>query len=126
MSLRSPLARVRGLGAAGEGTGHWWAQRVTALALVPLTVWFVVAVAGHAGAGYDDVTHWLGSPFSAGLMILLIAATFYHAALGLQVVIEDYVHNEGVKIAAIMLVKGLAIVLGLTAVLSVLTILFRG
>ena len=126
MSLRSPLARVRGLGAAGEGTGHWWAQRVTALALVPLTVWFVIAVAGHAGASYEEMRAWLGSPFSAGMMILLIAATFYHAALGLQVVLEDYVHHEGAKIASILVVKGLAIILGLTAALSVLSILFRG
>ena len=126
MSLRSPLARVRGLGAAGEGVGHWWAQRVTALALVPLTIWFVIAVAGHAGASYDEMRAWLGSPFSAGMMILLIAATFYHAALGLQVVLEDYVHHEGIKIASILVVKGLAIILGLTAALSVLSILFRG
>ena len=126
MSLRSPLARVRGLGAAGEGVGHWWAQRVTALALVPLTVWFVIAVAGHAGASYQEMRAWLGSPFSAGMMILLIAATFYHAALGLQVVLEDYVHHEGAKIASILVVKGLAIILGLTAALSVLSILFRG
>ena len=126
MSLRSPLGKVKGLGAAGEGVGHWWAQRLTALALIPLTVWFVASVAMMAGADYATMRDWIGSPVVAGLMVLLIVATFYHAFLGLQVVIEDYVHNEGVKIASILLVQGLAIVLGLTAVLAVLTVLFRG
>ena len=126
MSLRSPLGKVKGLGAAGEGVGHWWAQRLTALALIPLTAWFVASVAAMAGADYATMRDWIGSPVVAGLMVLLIVATFYHAFLGLQVVIEDYVHNEGVKIASILLVQGLAIVLGLTSVLAVLTVLFRG
>ena len=126
MSLRSPLGKVKGLGAAGEGVGHWWAQRLTALALIPLTVWFVASIAAMAGADYATMRDWIGSPVVAGLMVLLIVATFYHAFLGLQVVIEDYVHNEGVKIASILLVQGLAIVLGLTSVLAVLTVLFRG
>lgn len=126
MSLRSPLGKVKGLGAAGEGVGHWWAQRLTALALIPLTVWFVASVAAMAGADYATMRDWIGSPVVAGLMVLLIVATFYHAFLGLQVVIEDYVHTEGVKVASILFVQGLAIVLGLTAVLAVLTVLFRG
>ena len=126
MSLRSPLGKVKGLGAAGEGVGHWWAQRLTALALIPLTMWFVASVAMMAGADYATVRDWIGSPVVAGLFVLLIVATFYHAFLGLQVVIEDYVHNEGVKVASILIVQGLAIVLGLTAVLAVLTVLFRG
>ena len=125
MSRRSPLGRVRGLGAAKEGVGHWWAQRLTALALVPLTLWFVVSVATMTGAGYEDVRDWAASPVVAGLMILLIVATFYHMALGLQVVIEDYVGREGVKFAALILVQAAAIVLGLIGVLSVLLLLFR-
>lgn len=123
-NLRSPLGRVRGLGSAKDGTGHWWAQRLTALALVPLTVWFVGAVVSLIGADHAAVADWIASPVVAGLLILLIVATFYHAALGLQVVIEDYVHGEGAKIALLLLVKALSVVLSLAAVLSVLTLLF--
>ncbi len=125
-SLRTPLARVRHLGPAHSGTGHWWAQRVTAIALVPLTLWFVIAVIGHAGAGYDEVRAWIGHPVSGGLMLLLIGATFYHGAIGVQVVIEDYVLNEGAKLAGILAVKGLALLLGLAAALAVLKIMFEG
>lgn len=126
MSLRSPLGRVRGLGSAKDGVGHWWAQRLTALALVPLTLWFCAAVAGLAGADYGAFRAWVGAPVNAGLLILLIVAVFYHAMLGVQVVIEDYIHGEGRKLAVLLITKALAIVLGLTALLSVLTILFRG
>ncbi len=123
-NLRSPLGRVRGLGSAKDGTGHWWAQRLTALALIPLTVWFVGAVISLIGAEQAAVAAWIGSPVVAGLLILLIVVTFYHTALGLQVVIEDYVHTEGAKIALLLFVKALTIVLSLSAVLSVLTLLF--
>ncbi|GAB4227905.1 MAG: succinate dehydrogenase, hydrophobic membrane anchor protein [Kiloniellaceae bacterium] len=123
-NLRSPLGRVRGLGSAKDGTGHWWAQRLTALALIPLTVWFVGTVVSLIGADYTAVAAWIASPVVAGLLVLLIIATFYHAVLGLQVVIEDYVHHEGAKIALLLFVKALAIVLALSAVLSVLTLLF--
>jgi len=125
-SLRTPLARVRHLGSAKSGTAHWWAQRVTAIALVPLSIWFIASVVALAGANYATVAAWLGSPIPAGLMILLIVATFHHAQLGLQVVIEDYVHHEGLKLASILAVKGAAIVLALASVLSVLTLLFGG
>ncbi len=123
-NLRSPLGRVRGLGSAKDGTGHWWAQRLTALALIPLTIWFVGAVISLIGAEQAAVAAWIGSPVVAGLLILLIVVTFYHTALGLQVVIEDYVHTEGAKIALLLFVKALTIVLSLSAVLSVLTLLF--
>jgi succinate dehydrogenase / fumarate reductase membrane anchor subunit len=124
MSLRTPLARVRHLGSAKDGTGHWWAQRLTALALIPLTIWFVASLVNLAGADHAAMAAWMGNPVSAGLMILLVVATFYHAALGLQVVIEDYIHGEGAKMAALIAVKGLCVVLGLTAVLAVLSLLF--
>ncbi len=126
MSMRSPLARVRGLGSAKDGTSHWWAQRLTALALVPLTLWFCISVIAMAGADHATVVAWIASPLVAGLLILLIVATFYHATLGLQVVIEDYVHSEMTKIGLLLAVKALAIVLTLAAVLSVLTLLFTG
>jgi succinate dehydrogenase / fumarate reductase membrane anchor subunit len=125
-SMRTPMARVRGLGAAKDGTGHWWAQRLSALAMIPLVLWFVTSVVAMSGADYVAVQAWIGSPVVAGLLILLICATFYHAHLGLQVVVEDYVHHEATKFAALIAIKALAIVLALTGVLAVLTILFRG
>ena len=124
MSLRSSLGRVRGLGTAKEGVGHWWSQRLTSLALVPLTVWFVAAVAAHAGADYETMRAWVSSPLVAALLLMLIVATFYHAYLGLQVVMEDYVHHEGLKIGGLLLIKGASIVLAVIALLSVLMILF--
>ena len=124
MSFRTPLGRVRGLGSAKDGTGHWWMQRLTALALVPITVWFVISVIGMTGASYAEFSTWLANPLVAGLFLILIAATFYHAVLGLQVVVEDYVHNEGVKIATLLVIKAAAVLLGLTAALSVLRLLF--
>ena len=125
MSLRSPLGRVRGLGSAKHGTNHWWAQRVTAVALVPLTLWFCAAVISLSGADRAAVAEWAGSPVVAGLLILLIGATFYHAYLGLQVVIEDYVHSEALKIGGLLLTKAAAVILGLTGILSVLMLLFE-
>jgi len=124
MELRSTLGRVRGLGSAKEGVTHWWAQRTTALALVPLSLWFAASVIGLAGADYTAVVAWFKSPFNATLMILLIGATFYHAVLGLQVVLEDYVHHEGRKLASILIVKGLAGALGLLAVVAILKLAF--
>jgi succinate dehydrogenase / fumarate reductase membrane anchor subunit len=123
-NLRSPLARVRGLGSAKDGTTHWWAQRLTALALVPLSIWFVAGVIGHVGADHAELRDWIASPVTAGLFLLLIGATFYHAALGVQVVIEDYVHNEWTKLASLLFVKAALLVLGLAAALAVLSILF--
>ena len=123
MSFRSPLGRVRGMGAAKEGVGHWWAQRLTALALIPLTLWIAASVAAMTGAGHSEVADWIASPLVAGLLILLIFATFYHSYLGLQVVIEDYVHHEGIKLALLLLVQGSSILLGLTGILSVLILL---
>ena len=122
--LRTPLGRARGLGSAKDGTHHWWAQRLTAIALVPLTVWFVAALVAHAGGDHATVAAWIGSPFTALMFILLIVATFHHAQLGLQVVIEDYVHAEAGKVALIILVKFAAAVLGLASVLAVLRLTF--
>ena len=124
--FRSPLARARGLGTAKEGVAHWWAQRVTAIALVPLTLWFVVSVISLAGADRAAFAAWAAQPLPAVLLVLLIVATFHHAQLGLQVVIEDYVHAEGVKLAAILLVKGLSVLLGAAAVLAVLHLALKG
>ncbi len=120
MSLRSPLGRVRGLGSARDGTAHWWAQRVTAVALVPLTVWFVAALAANTGADHAAFAAWMGNPPVAIAMLLLVLAGFHHAQLGLQVVIEDYVHAEWLKIASILAVKFAAVALGIAAAFAIL------
>ena len=123
MSLRSPLGRVRGLGSAKEGVNHFWAQRMTALALIPLTVWFVISLFSVLGDDHGAVQAWVSSPVVAGLLILLIVATFYHAFLGLQVVIEDYIHGEGLKLLTLVTVKGASWLLAIIGVLSVLVLL---
>jgi succinate dehydrogenase / fumarate reductase membrane anchor subunit len=125
-SLRSALGQVRGLGSAKDGTHHWWGQRVTAIALVPLTVWFVVSVIGLAGAPYAEFKAWAGSPVVAVLLLALVAATFQHMRLGLQVVVEDYVHAEGCKIALLLAVNGGSLLLGALAALSILKLAFGG
>ena len=123
-SMRSALGRVRHLGSAKEGVQHWWAQRLTALALVPLTIWFVASVAYLAGADHAAFTGWIARPYNALLMIVLLAAGFHHAQLGLQVVIEDYVHGEGVKLVSLIVVKFAALLLALAGIFAVLKIAF--
>ena len=124
MSMQSNLARVRGMGSAKEGVQHWWMQRLTAVALVPLTLWLAISIIAHAGAGHAAVTAWMGQPVPAILMILLVVAGYYHAKLGIQVVIEDYVHNEGVKFAALIGLKLLTVVLGVASVFAILKLAF--
>ena len=120
--LRSPLGRARGLGSARAGSHHWWAQRLTAIALVPLTLWFIFSVIHLSGATHQAVIEWLSSPLTLGLMLALIVATFHHLQLGVQVVIEDYVHAEGAKLTAVLVVKALCILLALVCIVSVLKI----
>ncbi len=120
--LRSPLGRARGLGSARSGSRHWWAQRVTALALVPLTIWFIFSVIHLSGSSHDQVTVWLSSPLTMSLMLSLIVATFHHLQLGVQVVIEDYIHHEPAKTGVVLLVKALSVMLALICIVSVLKI----
>lgn len=122
--LRSPLGRARGLGSARAGSGHWWAQNLTALALVPLSLWFVCGMIRMIGASRHDVALWLSGPVPMVLMIVLIVATFHHLQLGVQVVIEDYVPQPGMRMGSILLVKGAAIVLAVLCIVSVLRIGF--
>lgn len=126
MSLRTDLGKVRGLGSAKGGVAHWWAQRLTAVALVPLLLWFVASIAAMAGADLAAVRAWVASPVVAVLLVLLIGTAFHHGQLGLQVVIEDYVHKEGCKIACIILVKFAAVLLAAAGIFSVLKIAFAG
>ncbi len=126
MQFRSPLGKVRGLGSAKDGTHHWWMQRVTAIALVPLAIWFVVSVIVLIGKDHAAFKAWVSNPISATLLVLLIGATFHHAQLGLQVVIEDYIHGEGAKVALVLFVKFAALVLAGIGIVSVLRIAFGG
>jgi succinate dehydrogenase / fumarate reductase membrane anchor subunit len=122
LRLQTPLGRVRGLGSARSGTHHWWMQRVTSIALLPLTIWFVFAVWGLAGATHEQALAFIAAPLNAVLLLSLIAASFHHAAAGLQVVVEDYVRDDRLRIAALLAIRGGCWVLGLLAALSVLRV----
>ncbi len=122
--LRTPLARARGLGSARAGVHHWWAQRLTAIALIPLVVWFAISLVMMSGADYGAVRAWIGSPVVMVLLILTIAIGLHHGQLGLQVVIEDYVHGDGSKLALIVAVRFIAVLFGLAAIVAVLRIGF--
>jgi succinate dehydrogenase / fumarate reductase membrane anchor subunit len=118
--MRSPLRRARGLGSARAGAAHWWAQRLTAIALVPLTLWFLCGMVRMIGATRDDVVFWMAGPLPIVLMIVLVIATFHHLQLGLQVVIEDYVHNDALRVGSILLIRAVAVLLALSCIISVL------
>lgn len=122
MSIQTPLGRARGLGSAKSGVQHFWHQRLTAIALVPLTIWFVWAVARYTGAPYSDVVAFLENPFSAAAMLMFILAGLYHMALGIQVVIEDYIEREGTKLALLIFTNFAAFVVGVVSVIAVLRI----
>jgi succinate dehydrogenase / fumarate reductase, membrane anchor subunit len=125
MSLRSPMSRVLGLGAAKEGSGHWWSQRVSAVALVALTLWFVAALLYLGTFDYSVVLAWARAPLPSLLLVLLVATAVYHSLLGVQVVIEDYVEG-GARMVALMLSKFLHIAVGALGVLAVLRIALGG
>lgn len=124
-SLRSPLARARGLGSAKEGVESWWQERLTAVALVPLALWFIASMIVHGGDDYIEVTTWLRTPFSTLMMVLLVAAIFHHSALGLQVIIEDYVHSAA-KISALVAVQIGCLALAATGILAALRVAISG
>ena len=118
--MRSQLGRVRGLGAAKSGVHHWWGERVTGIALVPLSLWFIFAVIRLVGAPHAAVLDWMANPVTIVLMLCLIIATFHHMHLGLQVVIEDYVHTESLRFVLLLGIRALTVVLALLATISVL------
>ena len=125
MNFRTPLARVRGLGSAKSGTHHWWMQRLTAIALVPLSLWFVASLIVVVTAEHAVVIAWLHSPLVAILSCTLIVAIFYHGQLGLQVVVEDYIHTEWLKILSIVVGKLSSLLLAAACLFAVLSIAFR-
>ncbi len=120
MQLRTPLSLTKGLGAAKDGVGHWTMQRLTGIANVLLVTWFLINAIGLAGADYEATRAWIASPFTASMMLLLVASAFYHAKLGLQVVIEDYVHHDGFKIAALTAVTLATVGLGVMCAVAIL------
>ncbi|MFT5173318.1 MAG: succinate dehydrogenase / fumarate reductase membrane anchor subunit [Gammaproteobacteria bacterium] len=126
MKFRTALNNVRGLGSAKSGTHHWWMQRLTALALVPLMLWLVWSMACLSGLDYAAAIAWVSSPITSVLLITTLLGLVYHAMLGLQVVIEDYVHAEGVKFISLIALKFVCLLLALASVLAVLRISLAG
>ena len=123
--MRSPLGRAAGLGSAKEGVGHWWLERVTAVALVPLTLWLAVSLIMLADSDYATFIAWLKSPFVALSMLLLLIALFTHLALGLQVVIEDYVHSAAM-IPLLVAMRFACVALAVAGMLATLRVFFGG
>lgn len=122
---RSYLSRARGLGSAKEGMHHWWMQRITAIALIPLVVWFAISLVMLSGADYAVARAWIGSPLVMVLLTLTIAVGLYHATLGLQVVLEDYT-SGATRVVLIVVTKFIAVVFGLGAILAIMRIGFGG
>lgn len=120
--LRHPLARARGFGSAKKGTAHWVAQRISALALIPLALWFVYSMLVVLRGDYEQARAWVHAPLVAVLLVILIGTAFYHAYLGLQVVIEDYVHHSGSKHGALILIQFICVLLSLSGIFAVLRV----
>lgn len=126
MIFRSPLRRVTGLGAAKSGAEHWWVQRVSAVALVLLGLWFVAVVPRLVTLDHAGLVEWMLRPWNAVLLSLLVATAAYHSRLGVQVVVEDYVHHAGAKTAALLISNFLHVVAGVLGVFAVLRVAFGG
>ena len=126
MSLQSPLGKVLGNGAAKEGAGHWWAQRVSAVGLVLLAPWFVMSLIALGDLSYVNIVSWIASPVNTVLLSLLVFTVSYHAQLGLQVVVEDYVAHKGIRMLTMLVINFTLLVLGVLGVFSVLRIALTG
>jgi succinate dehydrogenase / fumarate reductase, membrane anchor subunit len=126
MAYRTPIAKVRGLGAARTGLQHWKMQRLTAISNVLLVLWFMFSAMALSGSGYDQVRAWLASPVTASLVVLVIISTFYHARLGLQVVVEDYVHHEGARLASLVAIALIVLALAVICIVAVLKVAVGG
>ena len=124
MSFRTPLGTACGLGSAKHGFGHWWGQRVSAIALIPLSLWFAGSILQLSHADYSSVVLWLHTPWVAVLLSLFLVTLLYHAYLGVQVVIEDYVHTKPLEIASLLVIKFACVLLGAASVFTALRIAF--
>ena len=122
MKMQSDLGRVRGLGSAKSGSSHWWTQRVTAVANLPLGIWFIISILSGHTADYDAVREWLSSYFHSTMMILMIISVSVHFTHGLQVVIEDYIGKTGTRIFLLLLNTFFAVALFAAAAFSILEI----
>ncbi len=125
-SLITDLARARGLGASHTGTEHWWVQRMTSLALLPLSLWFIVSIVRLAGANYVAVKAWMVSPCNAALLIMLVLVMFHHAVAGMEVIFEDYIHCKCGKLTTIMVVKFAGALGAITCTVAVLKLALGG
>ncbi|HMB38596.1 MAG TPA: succinate dehydrogenase, hydrophobic membrane anchor protein [Wenzhouxiangellaceae bacterium] len=125
-TLRNPLERAINHGSAGSGVHHWWAQRFSAILLVPLTLWLVWTLAVLAGADYAAARDWIASPWNASMAVLLAGSTFYHARLGMQVVIEDYVHQRALEVTLQILVAAAALLGAIVSMIAILKVAFAG
>ena len=126
MSLRSPLGQVLGRGAAKDGVHHWWVQRLTAVALVPLAIWFVVSLLSLPTLSYPVVSAWMGQAWTAVLLILFVLSAAWHSQLGVRVVIEDYVHGRGMRTVALALVTYLHVLAAAAGVFAVIKVALGG
>jgi len=125
MSLKSPLGRVMGLGSSGSGTEHWLGQRISAVAMVPLTLWFAISLVALPSLDFYSVTAWVAAPLHAVLLVLLVVALVYHSSLGTQVVAEDYIHAPGLRAAVLALLRLLHVGLAVAGVFAVFLIATR-
>lgn len=126
MSLRSPLSKAVGLGSAKHGFSHWWWQRVTAIALIPLCLWFIYSLLCLIGSDYKAASDWLSSPLNATLMLLFVLTGLFHGQTGLQVVIEDYIHTKWLNLTVLLLVKFASVGLAVLAIISVFKVVLGG
>jgi len=126
MNYQTPLAKVKGLGSAKAGTGHFWMQRITAITLIPLSLWMVAFTEQLLNASHQEMVAWLSGPIDIVLALAWVIAAFYHASLGLQVVIEDYVHSEWIKISSIWLMKLTFLFFAIAAIVAIFRISMIG
>ncbi len=122
VSMRTPLARVKGLGAAGHGAEHWWVHRMTAVSNIPLIIAFTVIVASMAGRTYDETVAIVSHPLVAILLILAVVSVTNHMRMGVQIIIEDYVHDKGLKIAAVIANNFYAVIIGVACLYAILKV----
>ena len=125
MDMRTPLGRVRGLGSTNDGVKHWWMQRLTGIALIPLTIWFLYSTVQLSGATHSEFIAWIGAYGNPVLLSVLVICMLHHGQLGLHVIIEDYIPSEGTKILLLIAIKFTAIIFGASAIFAILRLTIK-